>query len=76
MLLVSCLFIYAEETAHQVSLGGNILCSKHSKTCQQTKFLSSAICHLVLFMGIFFHKFHFAGTVHWMKKEYIKQVLK
>jgi hypothetical protein len=27
-------------------------------------------------MGIFFHKFPFADTLHWMKRKYIKKVLK
>jgi len=58
MLLVSCLFIHVEETAHQVSLGGNILCSKHSKTHQQNSY---AMQYATLFVcyGNFFSQVSF-----------------
>jgi hypothetical protein len=77
MLLVSSLFVHVEETAHQVSLGGNIFMFKTledppaNEILMQCNMPLSSVC-----CGIFFNKFHFAGTIHWMKRKYIKQVLK
>jgi len=73
MLLVSCLFIYVEETAHRVGLYFMFKTPEDppaNKILMQCNMPLSSVC-----CGNFFHKFHFAGTLHWMKRKYIKQVL-